>query len=180
MGDIYNALRNNVFYDKVYKKYPSIKKYSKKEIEAVVKEWIEEARDIAVTNTDGLNLNRAIGTVFLGKSKYNKKIKRPAALQKFMEDRNLHIHPALIDYIMKIYFTTSAMKQKMSTSSIWKFKGAGELRSAAFWHFVNNYEKIMEINPKLKINAAFVVKNTNKAPKSTEEMIGEEFDEFEL
>lgn len=175
----YNALRTRKFYEKVYTKHPSLKKYSKKEVATVVRTWVEEAIDIAVTNTDGLNINRNLGTVFLGKSKYNKKIKRPIKVQQFMEEQGLHLHPALMDYIMKVYFTTSVTGVGIATLPIWKFKGSKILTSRAFWHFVDNYEKIMEINPKLKINAAFSVKIKSKS-KSTEEMLGDDFDEFDI
>lgn len=150
---MYNPLFKKAFYDKLVSKNAELEKYSRQEIKSVIAAWVEQAIDIAVLNHDGLSVNKNLGTVFIGKSKYQKKmIKKHQFIEDFLDKNGLRDSYPLNNYLMKVYFTGSVKGKPFSTFSMWKFKGATKLRHKAFWHFLENYNKVMDIDPTLKIN----------------------------
>jgi hypothetical protein len=174
----YKAPRKNLhdkdFFKLLYEKYPVFKKYKKKEVVDLIREFNREKLVDTIINTrEGVDLSQGIGCLFIGSCKVTKSENIDFGKSIKYGTKITHKNWVTDGEVGKIFYTNVNAKYKIQDHNLWIFKPERVFK-----------RKVAELFPELwktyvHIDGREYISNIHVKDKKVKASVTETYNEFE-
>jgi len=180
----YRVKKKNLITDQyitdLHEKHSNLKKYNKKDIRDIIKNFNGVLWNEIIEHRDGVELPESLGYVFVGSCPSVKKENIDYAKSIKYGIKVTHKNYDTDGHLGKIFFSNYSAKYKLKDRNIWAFSGSRLFKRAVTKKFKEDWKKYVVIDNTLRISKLYLY---HKSKRYNDKIIndpGNKFNEFNL